>query len=821
LPSEQMSSTLNKSKTLRLRTAISAATLVFASAASAQSTNIVDPPPHITPPTSAVKNHPRMWLRSKDVTRLQSWAVPSNPIWVDFKTVANNMKADMIQNKVPQLDSGDGEGNGYAYATEEYAEIFAFMSLVDPVAANRADWAKRAHDLLMHVMNNAVLGPAAGQPFRTPHFATFNRGRWYGEAFPLVVDWCYKTFTPAEKATIRKVFIRWIHESLDYTIAGNGYVPSPQGVVNSPTLVAKPSQRRWSANNYWGNHARNIGMMSLALDEADDVPTAASDPKAGYLRDYIGNAIGSWMYIRDYAETHDLMGGIGPEGPGYSESSFSGLSMLMLALHTAGYDKPLTYGSGASLAQNPFWQKDVTDAYMHSLSPQTGKFYSYQPLIYWPAGFGDVLRFETIDMIRAFGPLAAMDIADGKTTSDRLNAIRWIQTWASPGGPSYQHTRLITSTSNYGAMLPLLYFMTFDPNATPPSDPRVDMPTDYYAKGLNRVLSRSDWSVNASWFMFISTFNTIDHQWGDSNSFSFYRGGEWVTKEWSGYGKNIATAPYQNNLSIQNPPSGPAVPAYNIDEGNLGGQYSYSSDGDPTVRTSFSPGFTFAEGNVTDRYNTTKYNATDVQHASRSIVYLKPDFVVVYDRATSKSANRYKRIYFNFATQPVVSGHSATVTTPKGQKVFFTSLLPVAGALTWDKPTTTWSYNESTAEEPMHYRIRVENPASPKNVRFLTVLQGADATASQTPTTLVSSTSGSKFEGAVVGSTAVLFSVNYSQAFTGLTYTVPASVNSHYVSGLTKSTGYSVSKSSGPNGITVTITAGGTIVSDGAGVLHF
>jgi hypothetical protein len=30
--------------------------------------------------------------------------------------------------------------------TEEYAEMFALMSLVDPNAANRADWAKRAHD---------------------------------------------------------------------------------------------------------------------------------------------------------------------------------------------------------------------------------------------------------------------------------------------------------------------------------------------------------------------------------------------------------------------------------------------------------------------------------------------------------------------------------------------------------------------------------------------------------------------------------------------------------------------------------------------------
>ncbi|AIE85457.1 hypothetical protein [Fimbriimonas ginsengisoli] len=802
------------------QTAKSTSDFIVGTAGGPPPASIVDPPPHISPPAGALTGHPRLWVRGSDINRLRGWAVPGNQVWNDLKTVANNMKADMLQGKVPQQDSGDGEGNAFAYPTEEYAEIFAFMSLVDPVAANRADWAKRAHDLMMVVINNAVQGPAANQPFRTPHFITMNRGRWYGESFPLVLDWCYPLFSAAEKATIRKVFIRWIHESLDVNQMGGSYVVQPSGMVNSPGMLSNKGSVRWSGNNYWCNHARNIGMMSLALDPADDVPAAAGDPKAGYVGDYIGNVTGAWLYVRSYADTHDLAGGLSQEGPGYGESSFSALTMLMLAMHTAGYDDPAVYGSPAAIAQNPFWKSDAMTAYIHSMSPQKATFASWMPPMYLPAGYGDVLRFETIDMIRAFGPLAIMDLADGNTTSTRLNSIRWMQTWLSPGGPTSLDKRLVSSPSNYGSMLPILYFLTFDPTAPAPLDPRVGLSTDYVAPGMNRILSRTDWTANASWFAFISTWNVTDHQWGNANSFSFYRGGEFLTKEWSGYGKNIGASDYQNNLSIQNPPTGAGIPWFNVDEGTHGGQYSYSSNGDPVVKSSLQGSYVFAEGDSTNRYNTTIFHATDVAHASRSILYLKPDTIVVYDRATSKSANRYKRFYLNFATQPVINGNTATVTTPKGQKLFVSSLLPAGASLTGDMPTTTWSYNEGTQDEPMHYRLCEQDPSNPLDVRFLNVLQGANSNAAPIQASWFAPSVGA-FDGALFNNTAVLFAVNLNQAFTGLTYTVPVGTTSHFVTGLTPGAGYTVTQQTGLNGVTVTVTAGGTTIADSGGLIHF
>lgn len=93
--------------------------------------------------------------------------------------------------------------------------------------------------------------------------------------------------------------------------------------------------------------------------------------------------------------------------------------------------------------------------------------------------------------------------------------------------------------------------------------------------------------------------------------------------------------------------------------------------------------------------------------------------------------------------------------------------------------------DEVAEDEPMQYRLRVEAAGGPADVRFLHVLEGADAAASATAVSLVQSTSGTSFDGAVVGETAILFPVNLNDAFTGLTHHVPVTVSTHYITGLT------------------------------------
>ena len=56
--------------------------------------------------------------------------------------------------------------------------------------------------------------------------------------------------------------------------------------------------------------------------------------------------------------------------------------------------------------------------------------------------------------------------------------------------------------------------------------------------------------------------------------------------------------------------------------------------------------------------------ATDITQASRSIVWLEPRHRDTYDRATSKTADRFKRYWLQLPTQPAIR-QPGCVTTPK------------------------------------------------------------------------------------------------------------------------------------------------------------
>src|SRR6185437_2614114 len=154
------------------------------------------------PPSTAeapVTGHPRLWLTAADLPRLRSWATPANPVWQNGVVPAAR-EAIAIYDKEfypggqPNPRWPDpGTDNWVLRNTEAYAELFAFLSLVDPDPSVRAAHAVRAHNLLMHVIREAEKGQDPNRqspaPFRGPAFSTYNRANAWGEAFGLTVDW--------------------------------------------------------------------------------------------------------------------------------------------------------------------------------------------------------------------------------------------------------------------------------------------------------------------------------------------------------------------------------------------------------------------------------------------------------------------------------------------------------------------------------------------------------------------------------------------------------------------------------------------------------
>lgn len=172
------------------------------------------------------KSHPRLWLTPADVTRLQTWTTTENPIWqkgLRAAAAAGRATADAHWNWTTGVpDSGWQDAGSTSYEgmpTEAYAEMFAFMSLIDPVTANCAGWAMRAHAMLMWAMNLADWAVVNGDdttdthPFAWAGMATYNRASSWGEAWGLTVDWIYSSLSAADKATIRAVFLNWVSRS--------------------------------------------------------------------------------------------------------------------------------------------------------------------------------------------------------------------------------------------------------------------------------------------------------------------------------------------------------------------------------------------------------------------------------------------------------------------------------------------------------------------------------------------------------------------------------------------------------------------------------
>ncbi len=789
---------------------------------------------------NAVTTHPRLMFTQADLPRLRSWATASNPMYGSLQTALSSAigyyNSKFFPNGQPNPVWPDNGGTTWTAAvTESYAEFFAFWSLIDPVVANRPIHAQRARNLLMYVINQASLGKSAGVPFRDPQFMTYDRSRVYGEACPLTVDWIYNAkdaqnndiLTTADKAKIRDVFRTWCNDQLT---AYNH--PTPVGLSNDKSISLT---NRWILNNYYSGHARNLTFMSLSLDAADDAPV---NPNLHFsaldnsLRSYIYNATGAWLY-QQYAqfETPSVVstdynvpanglgmgsGGFSAEGSLYGQS-IGWVSEELLALKNAGWMDENVIGKQARLYNNAYWTR-LMNALINTIAPapQVPASASYLGPVYFAANYGDLLRSwvtqEIFDVTAAIG-LTAMKSGD----QNLLNKSLWFSKNALEGGSTNWIQRASNIWPNSYATGGINYFLLFDPatSANVP-DPRPSMPTTFVDNSLNRISARTDWSTTATWFDWQCHWTGINHQSGDGNQFEFYRKGEWLIKERSGYSNDGIgyTSEFHNTLGLQND-----VPAnlqwFEGATSSRGGQWTNGvNNGDPSAITSVGNGFVYGTGDATNLYN--RYNATDILFASRSIVWLEPNFIVVYDRAKSKTANRFKRFFLQFTAPPVISGKNVTVSTPGGQKVYVSNLLPTTSVLTTapSEVLNSLAQLEQTTSE-----LKIEDPTNPSDIRFLNVIQGADGNVSKDVAGSIQSFAGTLFEGSIVKNIAVLFPNVWNAAFSTTSYTVPSSVTSQIVTGLTPNGGYTVNLTPNGNNVTVTITNGGSTLADAGGVL--
>jgi hypothetical protein len=611
---------------------------------------------------------------------------------------------------------------------------------------------------------------------------------------------------------------------------------------------------RWASNNYYLAHARNLTMMALAIDPADDPavnPVLPPSSIGNTLRSFILDGNGAWLYQiyammgdpQTVAQAYQIpnnpagagfglsSGGLPPEGFLYGES-FGYLLGHLLALQTAGFNNSALSGPQIALIGAPVWDRYVT-GFISSLTPaaQVNPTATYYGPVYQFAGYGDMLReYVTPDFMRPMALLAILEQENGGQTT-HLNAARWFVTNAPTGGAATLMSR-VSDPWTWGVSDSLLSFLLFDPTAAAATDPRPNYPTYFYDAPAGRIVAHSDWTPGGTMFDYKASWESINHQDATGGQFELYRNGEWLTKEMSNYDNNAQglTSVYHNTLALQNW-STAGVPANlnwnEVTEWANGSQFMWGlAAADPTTVASTGPGYVYAASDLTGMYDrpspwSPSNAAMDVSQATRSLVWLNnvggSDYIVVYDRASTVHSGLFKRFNLSLVTAPVIQtakgATTAIETMNDGQQLFVHTLLPQNAVTSFFDGAAL--LNPTAELEPTVYIYTVQDPTNPAGTRFLHVLQAAGTGAPMVAASYVQSTSGTAFDGAVFGANAVFFPVTTGTPFTGTTLPSPSGVHTVMVAGLTPNGGYSFNV--GTNA--VTLSSGGATTADSAGLL--
>jgi Chitobiase/beta-hexosaminidase C-terminal domain/Bacterial Ig-like domain (group 2) len=518
------------------------------------------------------------------------------------------------------------------------------------------------------------------------------------------------------------------------------------------------------------------------------------------------------------------------EGSWYQYSMYR-LRYALNILYTTGYNDPILYGPQVSLGTSSWWDmKYVSDLeFLTGYTLNNGGIGNGAPSYsYLTTGDSNTYYHMPAD----FWSEAAMlsfDTMTGRT--DRTNALEWGMYNMAFGGPSGTSGGCLSNCgfdyqlqTAYAQNLAQDLFFSLpagDPVSTLPSDPRPSLPTDLYNGSFNQhQMVRSGWT-NPTLFSYYCGNTMINHEDATCGRFDVFSNNEYITKgrtEFTDYNSLMASATQSNQLSIMSAQSGTAATAPWTYAASQGGEWWQAQQAElATLNHSELPAYAADIVDETNLYNgwwnsSTPYSVPSydsVTAASRSLIYLRgTNQVVFYDRAVTKSALA-KAVYLNTTGAATIASNTARWPTRSAtQEAYFTTLLP-AGAVLSDSALTAGGVDQSADWEP--YSTLEVSAGTPLSAQFLSVLQWGESSFSPDTPVLVQSASGNGniFDGAVVGSSQVMFMRTWPGTLTTVTY--PAEAATQYVSDLTPNTSYTISGAGAPSSAS----------TDTAGVLEF
>jgi Bacterial Ig domain/Periplasmic copper-binding protein (NosD) len=603
----------------------------------------------------------------------------------------------------------------------------------------------------------------------------------------LVYDWCYARLTPQQRANWISYMNKALFVTWNETPDANAIYDTKDWATSNPN------------NNYFYNYI--LATTYVALATYGENPGTFVHNGQTYNVYYLMNArnASSDRYTDAYEflmaklneQAFPSIDGLGVGG-GWLEGENYGRAMkrhlfeaFLLLKQTAGLD----YFNNPS---HPFPRHAVHYEFS-VVQPGDGVLYSG----------GDASQEPTLnvnDYDRHMMLLAAEGL---KGTVESQYAQYWCN----------HH---VTHMNGIPEMIPVDFFLQ---QTDLPERDFAELPTRYYAEGINWVNSRSSWASDAFSVTFTCTDRIEGHQHKDQNHFSIYIGGApspvngWMLTD---------TQPYSSGL-----PAGSELHNTYV-VGNTGQRFGQGTG--RMVKYEAAATYTYAVGDASDAYYTNpgEYGHGDqkmVDVFQRELVHILPGYVVAFDRLSLHSgftSSPVQCVFHYPYAKPTQTGGAWVATNGPG-RLFQRVLLP-------ESPSIGWVDEEGldSGQRMQTWRMELKDATTRPSYQFLNVfLATRSSTASMAVTSLVRSREG-QMVGAVIKDPAQEHVVMFSSDPTGaspvgsFSYDVGLDLKSlQQIFDLVPGLGYSVQIARRDDGYVVTVGEGGERPASEAGALSF
>ena len=291
------------------------------------------------------------------------------------------------------------------------------------------------------------------------------------------------------------------------------------------------------------------------------------------------------------------------------------------------------------------------------------------------------------------------------------------------------------------------------------TDYKSTFPLTYVAATTGPLYTRSDWSTSAVWLALAAGPIVVDHQHRDQGHVELQRGADPLLVDAGGYDASDTT--WHNSLLVDDRGHGDAV-VYPPNQGDWGDDVGITRSRDAN-------GTVYGQADLTTAW-ASPYGTNAVQRAIRSVLFVRPDLVVVHDAVRVGNSGTAVGICWNFAANPTRSGNIFT-STMGASRLFMQPLLPATVAPTWS--TLTYDARDS-------YHYEQYSPSGTADRAFLHVFEAVGSgQASMRANALVSSGDGSAegVEASAGGSNRVLLFATHGQELTAFPLTYAYSID--------------------------------------------